>query len=178
MNPEIYAKGEKIPTFWEHPLLISSIQSWGTQTYDVAFDPKTKDLLTVHGFDGEKTHSYFSFPSTRKHLLDEYLATFEIAEKSPMTGYVTIPRDCLVGVLIAAHKADKKYGTSYFKRALVPKAAVVLKKGKNVSENEMKEFCAKYLADYEIPKGIIFLDKLPTNPAGKVEKRIVREKYG
>lgn len=118
MNPEIYAKGEKISNFWEHPLLISSIQSWGTQTYDAAFDPKTKDLLTVNGFDGEKTHSYWNFPSTRKHLLDEYLATFEIAKRSPMTGYVTIPRDCLVGVLIAAYKADKKYGTSYFKKAL------------------------------------------------------------
>lgn len=118
MKSEVYARGERIKEFWKYPPLKSSIQSWGTQVYDAAFDPKLKELLVVKGFDGKETHSYWNFPSSRQELVNEYNATFEIAKKMPMTGYVTIPRDCLVGTLVAAYRADKKYGTHYFERTL------------------------------------------------------------
>ena len=57
MDPEIYGKGVRIKNFWEHPLLVSSVQAWGTQTYEAAFNSKLKDLLVVEGFDGEDLKS-------------------------------------------------------------------------------------------------------------------------
>jgi acyl-CoA synthetase (AMP-forming)/AMP-acid ligase II len=50
------------------------------------------------------------------------------------------------------------------------KAAIVLKAEQTAEEEEFKDFCSKYLADYKVPKYIEFLDSLPRNPAGKVIK--------
>jgi acyl-CoA synthetase (AMP-forming)/AMP-acid ligase II len=50
------------------------------------------------------------------------------------------------------------------------KAVIVLKPGKNASEEEIKQYCAERLADYKVPKYVEFLPNLPRNPAGKVVK--------
>ena len=57
------------------------------------------------------------------------------------------------------------------------KALVVLKKGEQGDENEIKEFCKKSLAGYKKPKSVEFLQELPRNPQGKILKRVLREKY-
>lgn len=55
------------------------------------------------------------------------------------------------------------------------KAFVVLKEGETSSEDEIKDFCTEYLADYKVPKFIEFLNEpLPRNPGGKVQKEILR----
>ena len=54
------------------------------------------------------------------------------------------------------------------------KAVIVLKQGENETEEEIKEFCAKQLADYKVPKFVEFMDGLPRNPAGKVRKADLR----
>jgi long-chain acyl-CoA synthetase len=55
------------------------------------------------------------------------------------------------------------------------KAAVVLKPGQDATEEEIREFCVQRLADYKVPKGIIFMEELPRNPGGKVIKVKLRE---
>lgn len=60
----------------------------------------------------------------------------------------------------------------------VPKAVVKLRSGRSLTEQKLREFCSKYLSKHEIPTEIIFIDEIPTNPAGKIEKRILRQKYG
>ena len=55
-------------------------------------------------------------------------------------------------------------------------AVIELKEGKNVTEEEMNEFCTG-LPRYKRPRTIIFAD-IPRNPTGKIEKPKLREIYG
>ncbi len=50
-------------------------------------------------------------------------------------------------------------------------AAVVLKKGKDVDEDELKSFVKEQVAGYKYPRKIWFLDELPKGPTGKILKR-------
>jgi len=56
-------------------------------------------------------------------------------------------------------------------------AVVSLKKGTNVTAEELIAFCKKNLAGYKSPKSIEFLPALPKNAAGKIMRRELREKY-
>ena len=59
-----------------------------------------------------------------------------------------------------------------------PKAVVVLKDGEELTGEEVVEFCKSHLASYKKPRSVDFVDALPRNPAGKVLKTVLREKYG
>ena len=54
-------------------------------------------------------------------------------------------------------------------------AAVVIKPGTNVTDQELIEFSKTRLAHYKCPKDIVFLDSLPTSAVGKVLRREVRK---
>ena len=51
------------------------------------------------------------------------------------------------------------------------KAFVVLKDGKDVSEDDLKAHVKSNLARYKVPREIVFIDELPRNATGKVLKR-------
>ena len=57
------------------------------------------------------------------------------------------------------------------------KAVVVLKEGKEASEEEIISFCKDNLASYKKPKSVEFRKELPKNPSGKILKREIREEY-
>jgi hypothetical protein len=48
---------------------------------------------------------------------------------------------------------------------------------KPVDPAELIEFCRGRIASYAVPKRVDFVDSLPRNPAGKVLKREVRDRY-
>ncbi len=54
---------------------------------------------------------------------------------------------------------------------------VILEDNRQVSQQELKEYCLDKLARYKIPKKVIFADLLPYSPYGKVEKEKLRMKY-
>jgi long-chain acyl-CoA synthetase len=56
-------------------------------------------------------------------------------------------------------------------------AVVALKEGAQASADELIAFCRERVARYKAPKSVEFLDILPKNPAGKILKRELREKY-
>jgi len=56
-------------------------------------------------------------------------------------------------------------------------ALVVTKEGASTTAEEVIAFCKKQIAGYKTPKSVEFLDSLPKNPAGKILKRELREKY-
>ena len=76
--------------------------------------------------------------------------------------------------LLSGHKAvadvavfgvdDEKFGQRL-------KAAVVKRKGQNVSEKELKDHVKANLAGYKVPREIVFVDELPRTATGKVLKR-------
>ncbi|RLB03878.1 MAG: hypothetical protein DRG83_06095 [Deltaproteobacteria bacterium] len=49
-------------------------------------------------------------------------------------------------------------------------AFVVLKANRHVEKEEIKEFCRERLADYKVPREVIFVSELPKNTLGKVLK--------
>ena len=56
-------------------------------------------------------------------------------------------------------------------------AVVVTKKGASATAEELIAFCKKHIAGYKAPKSVELVDSLPKNPAGKILKRELREKY-
>ncbi|MFQ5578599.1 MAG: AMP-binding protein, partial [Anaerolineae bacterium] len=54
-------------------------------------------------------------------------------------------------------------------------AYIKLKDGKTVTGAEIRQFCKERLADYKVPRKIVFRDELPISIAGKVLRRVLRE---
>jgi fatty-acyl-CoA synthase len=56
-------------------------------------------------------------------------------------------------------------------------AAIVLKPGASVSEEELKRFCREQLGGFRVPKYFKFVAELPLSGPGKVNRKILREKF-
>ena len=50
-------------------------------------------------------------------------------------------------------------------RGEVVKAIIRLKEGEVATEEEIRRFCREHMADYKLPKQIIFVDSLPETAA-------------
>ncbi|ADO77567.1 long-chain-fatty-acid--CoA ligase [Halanaerobium praevalens] len=60
-------------------------------------------------------------------------------------------------------------------RGEIPKAVIVLKDGATASEREIQKYCMKYFANYKIPKLVDFINELPKNATGKIDKKILSD---
>jgi long-chain acyl-CoA synthetase len=65
---------------------------------------------------------------------------------------------------------DEEWGESV-------KALVVLKPGMKATEQELVNFCTAHLTRFKKPKSIEFVDDLPKNAYGKIDKKILKDKY-
>ena len=62
------------------------------------------------------------------------------------------------------------------KRGQVVKAFVISnKKGTDALVSELQDFTRTRLAQHEFPRVIVFVDDLPKTPAGKVNRKILRD---
>ena len=57
----------------------------------------------------------------------------------------------------------------------VGRAYLVTRPGHVLDTGEVLAFCRERLANYKVPRQVVFRDGLPRNPAGKVLKRLLRE---
>ncbi len=57
-------------------------------------------------------------------------------------------------------------------------AVVVLAKGSELQEKDVVEALKSRLANYKLPKRVFFVDDLPRNTMGKVQKNLLRDAYG
>ncbi len=76
-----------------------------------------------------------------------------------------------VGEVAVIGVPDEKWGE-------VGRAVVVVKPGKELTEGEIIEHCRANLARYKVPRSVVFVDRLPRNPAGKVVKGELRQMGG
>jgi len=53
-------------------------------------------------------------------------------------------------------------------------AIISLKKGEVATEQEIKQFCLERMANYKVPRQVIFLDSLPKTATGKIDKETIR----
>ncbi|TDX58999.1 long-chain-fatty-acid--CoA ligase [Orenia marismortui] len=60
-------------------------------------------------------------------------------------------------------------------RGEVPKAFVVLKDDVEATTHEFRRYCIKHFANYKVPKEIEFIEELPKNATGKIDKKLLRE---
>jgi fatty-acyl-CoA synthase len=63
---------------------------------------------------------------------------------------------------------DKKFGEQVM-------AAIILKKGMEMTEDEVRNFCKDKIANYKIPKYVKFVDSYPMTASGKIQKFKMRE---
>ena len=57
-------------------------------------------------------------------------------------------------------------------------AAVVLREGKSANEKEIREFVAKRLADFKVPRKILILEEIPKGATGKLQRIGLAQKLG
>ncbi len=62
---------------------------------------------------------------------------------------------------------DEKWGESL-------KAFIVLKPGRQATEEEIIEYCMENLAQYKKPRQVEFISEMPRNPSGKILKKSLR----
>ena len=67
--------------------------------------------------------------------------------------------------------ADEKWGE-------VGRAAIVVREGHELTEQEVLSYLDGRLARYKIPKSVVFVDDMPRTASGKIRKPQLREKYG
>ena len=57
-------------------------------------------------------------------------------------------------------------------------ADVVLREGMEADERELRDFAAKTLADFKVPRKILFLAEIPKGATGKLQRIGLAEKLG
>jgi len=57
-------------------------------------------------------------------------------------------------------------------------AAVVLREGASLTEKELREFAAKRLADFKVPRKVLFLAEIPKGATGKLQRIGLAAKLG
>ena len=60
-------------------------------------------------------------------------------------------------------------------RGEVPKAIIVAKEGKEITEKEVLAFCRERMAHYNVPRVIEIRDSLPRIGSGKINKKLLQE---
>ena len=63
---------------------------------------------------------------------------------------------------------DRKFGEQVM-------AAIILKSGMEMSEDEVREFCRGRIANYKVPKYVKFVDSYPMTASGKIQKFKMRD---
>lgn len=66
---------------------------------------------------------------------------------------------------------DDRYGEALF-------AVIVPKAGMSLTAEQIIEHCRAYIGGYKIPRRIALVDSLPRTAVGKVQKAVLRERYG
>jgi len=56
--------------------------------------------------------------------------------------------------------------------------AIVFSEGQEVSEQELKDFASKRLADFKVPRRFVFVEEIPKGATGKLQRIGLAEKLG
>jgi acyl-CoA synthetase (AMP-forming)/AMP-acid ligase II len=57
-------------------------------------------------------------------------------------------------------------------------AAIVLEEGASASEQDIRQYAAKRLADFKVPRKVVFLEEIPKGATGKLQRIGLAEKLG
>jgi len=85
--------------------------------------------------------------------------------ESLMHGHPAVAEAALIGL------PDPKWGE-------VGRAVVVVEAGQTLTEAELIAYLRRRLARYKVPKSVVFVEALPQTAAGKIDKKVLVERYG
>jgi acyl-CoA synthetase (AMP-forming)/AMP-acid ligase II len=57
-------------------------------------------------------------------------------------------------------------------------AAIVLREGRSATERELRDFVSARLADFKVPRKVVFLAEIPKGPTGKLQRIGLAAKLG
>jgi fatty-acyl-CoA synthase len=127
---------------------------------DWSSDVCSSDLLARRDAEG-----YYTIVGRSKDMIISGGENIYPAEvESVLHAHPAVAEAALIGV------PDPKWGQ-------VGGAIVILKDGACLTAEELIAFCQSRLARYKIPKSVVFVDTLPKTAAGKIDKKLLTEKY-
>ena len=140
------------------------------------------------------SHGYWNKPEeTAKTIIDGWLHTGDIA-RTDDEGYFYIigrSKDMFISggenvypteveSVMHAHPAVAEaalIGIPHEKWGEVGKAFVVVEQGHTLSESDLLDFMRERLAKYKIPNSVVFVQELPKTAIGKLDKKILQERF-
>lgn len=126
------------------------------------------------------THGWFRTGDQGIMDADGYLSlTGRLKEIINRGGEKIAPRE--VDDVIMDHPAVAQvvtFGMPHEKLGEDVAAAVVLKEGRSVTEPELRAFVAEKLADFKVPRKILFLADIPKGATGKLQRIGLAQKLG
>ncbi|HMM12250.1 MAG TPA: AMP-binding protein [Bacteroidales bacterium] len=146
---ELWLKGPTVtPGYWMNPEATADtiVDGW-FRTGDLVREDEEGFLYVVDRIK----NMYISgaenvYPAEVEHRLRQHQAIEEVA---------------IIGV------PDEKWGEAGL-------AFVKLRAGREAGEEEIKHFALQHLAKYKVPRQIVFVDALPKNDAGKIDRKKLR----
>jgi acyl-CoA synthetase (AMP-forming)/AMP-acid ligase II len=126
------------------------------------------------------THGWFRTGDQGYQDADGYLfLTGRLKEIINRGGEKVSPRE--IDEVLLTHPAVAQavaFGMPHERLGEEVAAAVVLNEGASADERELREFCAKQLADFKVPKTIVILEDIPKGATGKIQRIGLAEKLG
>ncbi len=147
---ELLVKGpEVMQGYWNHPEETTKNLTGGWL--------HTGDIATMDE-DG-----YFTIVDRKKDMI--LSAGFNVYPREVEEVLYTHPKVEQAAVIGIPHKLRGERVSAYIK----------LKAGQTATPSEIRQFARERLADYKVPRKVIFRDELPMSLAGKVLRRVLRD---
>jgi long-chain acyl-CoA synthetase len=147
---ELVVKGPQIMQgYWNNPELTSSaLQNGWLYTKDLARMDEEGFFYLVDRKDDLILSSGFNiYPSQIEGVLEKHSKVKEVA---------------VIGI------PDRIKGQAVI-------AVIALREGQEGTREEFLQYCKKNMPDYRVPKIILFRPEIPRDPAGKIQKKVLRQ---
>lgn len=150
---ELLIRGPHItPGYWNHPEETRKALAGGwLHTGDLA-------RYDAEGF-------YYIVGRSKEMIISGGENIYPAEIEAVLSGHPSVAAVAVVGV------PDEHWGE-------VGRAIVVLKPGAEQLDGALLDYCRQHLARYKVPKSVVYTDALPTTGAGKIDKRLLQERYG
>lgn len=116
LNTVIYAFGEKLDNFVDHPLIRPHINA-ASLTYEMAFEPESEDLVAAAShLTGNKINRFTHIHHSTDDLVKKVKMLRAIGQRTGSCFQRCVGFDGINALYSVTYEIDQKYGTSYFQR--------------------------------------------------------------
>lgn len=116
INPRLFYLGERIVNPTAHPALKPHINA-AAMTYDLAYDPRSEDLLTATShLTGQKCNRFTHIHQNREDLVKKVKMLRMLAQRTGSCFQRCVGFDGINALYIATFEMDQELGTDYHQR--------------------------------------------------------------